>query len=68
MLVYMNAQPETNRVMISMRLDPQTLELLEHVQGLKGTQYHEQTRTWLVEYAVNRVYGDLAPPSSNGAN
>ena len=50
---------EKTRKMISVRLQPKTLVILDTAQTLDGTKYAGQTRTWLIENAIERVYGDL---------
>jgi len=54
-----------NRQLISIRLEPETIELLDTVQTLEGTRYANKTRTWLIEHATKRVYGDIVKANGN---
>lgn len=47
--------------MISIRVEPELLYLLERVSETPGTKYSGQNRTSLIETAIRQTYGIFQP-------
>jgi predicted transcriptional regulator len=67
----LQAQPVA-KTPISLRLDDRLLEMLEKIQQTEGTKYWDRDRTWLIEHAIEQLYGPVyekirTQGGSNGA-
>ncbi len=50
-----------NKTPISIRLDNSLLEMLEQISNEPGSFYFDRDRTWLIEHAIRKTYGKIAP-------
>ena len=56
----MEKQQAATRKQYGIRFDDATIELLKRVSERPGTEFTGQTRTWLIEYAIQATFSDAS--------
>ena len=51
--------------MISFRVDPGLLDLLDEVSATPDTMFYDRGRTWLIEYAIKQTYNGMSDQNKN---